>query len=116
MSVLLFHSLLDACYSLIYYSSNVSHASFLIFISLWLVKLVDCVSLTISYHLHFPRISKVSSMLHHESVGRVRSKECYFIFTYTLLAFFCCFSSKNLCFYHFRFFFFTKYRISATEH
>ena len=41
----------------------------------------------------------------HGSVGRVHSKEYYFIFTYTFLAFFLfcfCFSSKNLCFYHFQ--------------
>ena len=31
------------------------------------------------------------------------SKECYILFTYTFLAFFCCFSWKNLCFYHFHF-------------
>ena len=37
--------------------------------------------------------------------GRVQSKECFFMFTYTFLAFFCCFSSKKLCFYHFHFFF-----------
>ena len=38
--------------------------------------------LTISYHLYFLCISKVSSMLRHGSVGRVYSKECYFIFKY----------------------------------
>ena len=30
-----------------------------------------------------PYIYKVWSMLHHGSVGRVQSKECYFMFTYT---------------------------------
>ena len=30
-----------------------------------------------SYHLYFLSISKVSSMLHHGSVGLVQSKECY---------------------------------------
>ena len=40
---------------------------------------LECVPLTISYHLYFVRISKVSSMLHHGSVGRVHSKECYLI-------------------------------------
>ena len=58
------------------------------------ISLLECVSLTISYHLHFLRISQVSSMLHHGSVGQVQSKECYFIITYTFLAFFCCFTSK----------------------
>ena len=32
----------------------------------------------ISYHLFFPCIPKVSCMLHHGSVGRVHSKECYY--------------------------------------
>ena len=48
---------------------------------------------------------QVSSMLHHGSVWLVHSKEWYFIFIYTFLAFFGYFSSKNLCFYHFHFFF-----------
>ena len=47
----------------------------------------------------------VSSMLHHGSLGWVHSKECYFICTYTSLAFFG-FSSKNLCFCNFHLFFF----------
>ena len=33
------------------------------------------------------------------------SKEYCILFTYTFLAFFCCFSWKNLCFYHFHFLF-----------
>ena len=33
------------------------------------------------------------------------TKECYLTFTFTFWVFFCCFSSKNLCFYHFYFFF-----------
>ena len=77
-----------------------------------------CVPLTITYHLYFLRISKVSSMLHHRSLGRVHSKEYYFIFTYTLFSVFCCFSSKSLCFYHFHFHYFIlmKYWVSATEY
>ena len=47
----------------------------------------------------------VGSMLHHGSVGQVHSKKCYFMFAYTFETVFCCFSSKNLCFYHFHFFF-----------
>ena len=47
----------------------------------------------------------VGSMLHHGSVGQVHSKKCYFMFTYTFETVFCCFSSKNLCSYHFHFFF-----------
>ena len=38
-------------------------------------------------------------------VGWVHSKECYFIFTHTFLTFFCSFSSKKMCFYHFHIFF-----------
>ena len=74
-------------------------------------------STDISNYLYFLRISKVSSMLHYGSVGRVHSKECYFVFTYTylhilldillllllLLLLLFCFSSKKLCFYHFHF-------------
>ena len=44
-------------------------------------------------------------MLHHSSVGQVHVEECYIMFTYTFLAFFICFSSKQLRFYHFHFFF-----------
>ena len=55
----------------------------------------ECVPLTISYHLYFLRISKVSSMLHHGSMGQAHSKECYF----------CYFLSKNFCFYPFHFLF-----------
>ena len=50
--------------------------------------ILECVPLTISYHLYILRISKVSSILHHGSVGRVHSDECYFIFKYTYLTFF----------------------------
>ena len=49
--------------------------------------------------------SKVSSMLHHGSVGRVHSKECYFLFAYTFPAFFYRFLSKILCFIIFTSFF-----------
>ena len=59
----------------------------------------------ISYHLYFLGIPKVWSILQQGSVGRVHSKECYFIFTYTFLAFCCCFSLKNVCFFHFHFLF-----------
>ena len=67
--------------------------------------ILECVPLTISYHLYILRISKVSSILHHGSVGRVHSEECYFIFKYTYLTYFFCFSSKDSCFYYFHFFF-----------
>ena len=65
----------------------------------------ECVPLTISPHLYFLRISKISSMLHHGSVGQAHSKECYFNFTCNFLTLFCYFSSKNLCFYRFHFLF-----------
>ena len=52
---------------------------------------------------------KVWSMLHHGLVNRIQNKECYVMFSYTFLTFFVylfvCFSSWNLCFYHFHFFF-----------
>ena len=59
------------------------------FIVIWPVRFSECVPLTISCHLYFHRISKISSMLHHGSVSveQIHSKECYFIFTYTFLAF-----------------------------
>ena len=65
-----------------------------------------------------PSISKVWSMLHHGLVGRVHSREYYFIFTYTFLAFFfSCFSWKEIVFLPFSFFFFfwMKYWIYFTE-
>ena len=52
--------------------------------------ITKCVPLTIYFHLYFLCISKVWSMLHHRSVGQVQIKECYFIFTYTFVTFFCC--------------------------
>ena len=45
-------------------------------------------------------------MLHHRLVGRVQSKESYFMVIYPFLVPFCWFSSKNLCWYHYHFFFF----------
>ena len=66
---------------------------------------MECVPLTISHHLYFLRISKVSSMLLHGSVGRVHSKEYHFIFKYTFFTFFFVFHQKKLCFYRFHFFF-----------
>ena len=37
--------------------------------------------------------------------GKVQSKECYFMYTDTFWHFYCCFSSRHMCFYHFHFFF-----------
>ena len=62
----------------------------------------------------FSPISKVSGMLHYGSVGRVHSKESYFLFTCTFSAFFCCFSPKK-CVFIISIPFLIKYRISATE-
>ena len=59
---------------------------------------MECATLTISYHQYFLHISKVLNMLHHGSMGRDHSKDknaTLYIYTYTFLAFFCCFSSKN---------------------
>ena len=39
----------------------------------------ECVPLTITFHLYFLRIPKVSGMLHHGSLEWVHSKERYFI-------------------------------------
>ena len=76
-------------------------------------RFIECVPLTVSYHLYFLRISKVSNMLRHGQCGEFKVENatlhvhipCSFICTYTLLAFFCCFSSNILCYYHFYFFF-----------
>ena len=38
-------------------------------------------------------------MLHHGSVWLVHNKKSYLILLCTFLAFFCCFSSQNLCFF-----------------
>ena len=53
---------------------------------------------SICYHLYFLCISKVWNMLHQWEMGRVQIKECYVMFTYNFVAFFCCFSSKNCIF------------------
>ena len=63
-------------------------------------------NIRIFYYLYFLRISKVWSKLHHGPVGQVQSKECCSLLTYTFWHFCCCFLSKELCFYHFHFFFF----------
>ena len=79
---------------------------------------LEWVPLTISYYLYSLRISKISSMLHHGSMGRVHSKECYFIFAFTFLAFFFFFLLyfiKNIEFLSFSFLFLIKYRILATD-
>ena len=52
--------------------------------------------LIISYHLHFLRISKIWSILHHGSVGQFQSKECYYMLTYTFWHLFLVFQ-QNLC-------------------
>ena len=44
---------------------------------------------------NFLCISKVWSMFHHGSVGRVQSKECYLMFTDTFRAFIVVFDQKN---------------------
>ena len=48
---------------------------------------------------------KFRACLHHGSVRAIHSEECYILFIYTFLAFFCSFSWRHLCFYHFHFFF-----------
>ena len=56
-------------------------------------------------------------MLHHEAVGRVQSKECYFMFKYSFLAF-----VLGVVFYQkivilsFSLLFLTKYQISTREY
>ena len=54
--------------------------------------------------IYFVRLSKVWSMLHHGSVWLVH-KKIYLKLLCAFLAYFYCFSSQNLCFYHFHFFF-----------
>ena len=39
---------------------------------------------------------KFRACLHHRSVRRIHSKECYILFTYAFLAFFCCFH-EDIC-------------------
>ena len=56
--------------------------------------ITECVPMAVSFDLNFLCISKVWSMSHHGSMGHFQSKEGYFIFTYTFVAFFCCFLSK----------------------
>ena len=66
--------------------------------------ITECVSLIISFHLYFLRISEIWCMLHHALVGQVQSKECYFMFTYTFVTLSCCFSLKKCVFIIFTFF------------
>ena len=58
----------------------------------------ECIPLTISDQFYFLRLSKVSSMSHHGSVDRIQYKECYFMLSYSLIAFFI------VHFYHFHLF------------
>ena len=76
----------------------------------------ECVPLTISYHLYFLRASKIWSMLHHGSMGRVQNKECNSKSTYTFLGIFLLFFIKNVLFLSFPFLFMIKYLICATEY
>ena len=59
---------------------------------------------------YFLCISKVSSMLHHGSVGQVHSKECYFMFTYTFWHFFVVFY-QNICVFVLSIYLFDRYLI-----
>lgn len=79
----------------------------------------ECFPPTISYHLYYLRISKVWSMLHHKSVGRVQGKQSISQFTYTFLAFLLLFYVKKfasiifICFLFVCFVSLMKYQISA---
>ena len=44
-------------------------------------------------------------MLHYGSVGRVQSKDCCIMFTYTFFCIFVVVFHQKICFYHFHFFF-----------
>ena len=64
-------------------------------------------------HCQCDIIFKVWSMLHHESLGRIQSKDCYFMVTYTFLVFFVIFHLKKfslLYLFNFFFFFLMKYQ------
>ena len=76
---------------------------------------LKCVLLIVSYHLNFLCVSNVSSMLHHVPVGRVHSKECYFIFTYNFFTYFVDFHQKIVVFIIF-ISFLMKYQISTAEY
>ena len=64
----------------------------------------ECVCLRKWHQYIFSVCLKFGAYYSHGWVGRVY-KKCYLMLLYTFFAFFCCFSSKNLCFYHFHFFF-----------
>ena len=85
---------------------------FLHFLNLF-TDICKCVPLTISYHLYFLSICNVWSMLHHGSIERIQSNECFFMFTFAFLTVFSCFLSKK--FLSLSFLFLKKYHISATE-
>ena len=60
---------------------------------------LECVPLTISYRLDFHPSSKVWSMLHRRPIGRVKNKECYFLFTYTFFGIFKLVFIKKIVFF-----------------
>ena len=72
----------------------------------FLSKILRVCSIGIFLYLCYLRITKVWSMLHHESVGWVQGKECsFFVHIYFFWHFFVVFTSKKLCSYHFHYFF-----------
>ena len=73
------------------------------------------VKIVFHYHLYFLGISKVYNILHQWSVDRIQSKECYYMYTYTLSALFILFIVFHQKFYVFVIFisFFDKYQISS---
>ena len=68
----------------------------------------ECVRLIKWHHFIFLRLSNVWNMLRHGSVEVSSKQKHYFMFSSTFFGIFCCFSSWNLCFHHFNFFFFDE--------
>ena len=65
--------------------------------------------------IYFIRLSKVWSVLHHGSVGRVHKKMLLYVFTY-IFGIFLLFFVIRFVLLSFSFIFLMKYQISATEY
>ena len=107
-SVLFYEISIKSIYLLSMYQNLCEFAQHTLFLNVNMKHMVPVIFFFIFFyfpseilHLMFPphfffRLNKVWSMLHHGSVGRVQNKECYFIFSETFLAVFCCLSQWNL--------------------
>ena len=79
------------------------------------VRRLECVPLTISYHLYFLCISKILNVYITGQWGQFTVKNATLCLSYTFFTFFC-FSSKKKILLSFSFLFLMKYLISTINH